>query len=522
MNNADPLYAGNTTARNAKNRHATVTSSEDDKEISALTAQRKKFQTTKLSGGEDSKPVTPHSRRPRKAKTLPLSPASPTQHYPTRSKRPGVRSFFLGGSSGTAPISHTQGRKKSSPTRRIRRKVGSSSSDEEGSLSVGSTGDEATPNSSTHNLRSSAKTQTRLTRPKAHTSQETPELGDSSENAVVKKKRSPIVLITSDENESDVVATSGRRRRNIRRGGVSPEKESKHAEEATDLEDDLEDLRGTEIRDTRTRGRPAESERARRLDNLQELRRRRTGISEPEDDNSERASVEEAAKDTAQGEEEQLHESLKDLDEYEADFLDDDGEEPLGVDLARHGVPLEFTRNANLKPDEYFKYEVEWMVHNKLNPAFERRDEIYEISHKKLNDEFLGRAGSTYISTVWDPEFTKALKTRPELSCLTVATMLERKCEACNRSGHPPKHTLTFSGRPYDKDSLEPTSTQHEGENDSQSDSTSSDSEEPADQTFFLGRYVTPLPPSASVFQDTQNPQTELPIQLTPQKPLLW
>ncbi len=501
VNNAEPLYAGNTTARDAKIRCMTVTSSEND---------------------EDSEPVTPYSRRPRKAETLPLSPASPTQQYPTRSRRPGVRTFFFGGSSGAAPISYTQGLKKSSPTKRIRRKVGSSSSEEEDSLSVGSIGDEAIPDPSRRTCRSSAKAQTRLTRPKAHTSQETPEPRDSSENIIVKKRRSSIISITSDGNESDVVAPSGRRRRNTRRGGASPEKESKHAEEATDLEDDVEDLRGTEIRDTRTRGRPAESERARRFDKLQELRRRRTGISEPEDDDSERASVEEGAEDTAQEEEEQPYESLKDLDEYEADFLDDDGEEPLGVDLARHRVPLEFTRNANLKPDQYFKYEVEWMVHNKLNPAFERRDEIYEVSHKKLNDEFLGRAGSTYISTVWDPEFTKALKTRPELSCLTVATMLERKCEACNRSGHPPKHTLTFSGRPYDKDSLEPTSTQHEGENDSQSDSTSSDSEEPADQTFFLGRYVTPLHPSASVFQGTQNFQTELPIPLTPQKPLLW
>ena len=107
---------------------------------------------------------------------------------------------------------------------------------------------------------------------------------------------------------------------------------------------------------------------------------------------------------------------------------------------------MELTRYANLKPFEYFKYTVEWMIHAKLNPAFERNDEVYHLALKKLDDEVKGHAGSTYTSPVWNLEFREALMSRPDIFRVDIPNMLEHKCDACNRSGHPAKHKINKTG----------------------------------------------------------------------------
>lgn len=161
-------------------------------------------------------------------------------------------------------------------------------------------------------------------------------------------------------------------------------------------------------------------------------------------------------------------------------------------------MPLEFTRHAHKKPIQHFKDMVEWMIHNKLNPAFPRHDPIYQIALRKLDDEVQGYSGSKFLSSAWNASFLKILKARPELSRLDVPTMMDHKCDACNRSGHPAKHQLTFTGRPYNRNTLEnltddeyENSDGEENDNDDEESGPLDDEGNPTsnqEQSFYLGR----------------------------------
>ena len=299
----------------------------------------------------------------------------------------------------------------------------------------------------------------------------------------------------SDGNDGsssdDVLVTPARRRRSTAQKPTHRQESGNiSANESDDLEDEVNDLQGsdTELRSTRTRGRQINSARSIRQQKLEELKRRRAGVR----DGSEEQSEYSQSDDTNESGPEPIHHAMRrggDLDEYEEDFVDDDNE-ALGVEMdveaLRRTIPIEFTRHANKKTIEHFKDEVEWMVHNKLNPAFKRHDEIYEVAHRKLDDEFKAYAGSKYISAVWNPEFDAALKSRPEIYSTPIPTMLEQKCDACRRANHPPKHKVTFAGKPYDRHTLE--SIAH-GDEEEDSDESSSEGESPEDgQDFFLGR----------------------------------
>ncbi|KAL8826874.1 MAG: hypothetical protein Q9170_007238, partial [Blastenia crenularia] len=173
------------------------------------------------------------------------------------------------------------------------------------------------------------------------------------------------------------------------------------------------------------------------------------------------------------------------LDEYEEDFIEDD-DDTIGAPLGLEDIPLEFTHHAHKKTIEYFKHVVEWMVHNKLNPAFARNDRIYVIARQKLEDAVQGFANSKFMSSAWKVEFLKALKEYPDIDRIDVPTMFEQKCEACGRSGHPAKHRLTFSGKPYHRESLEDISMDEDSSaEDSDEDQ---DTDVPQSKAFFLGR----------------------------------
>ncbi|KAL9596394.1 MAG: hypothetical protein Q9219_005829 [cf. Caloplaca sp. 3 TL-2023] len=169
---------------------------------------------------------------------------------------------------------------------------------------------------------------------------------------------------------------------------------------------------------------------------------------------------------------------VPDLDEYEKDFVEDD--EVLGVPLDHEELPLEFSRHAHKKQSEYFKDVVEWMIHNKLNPAFARDDELYSIAKRKVDDTAQGFAGSKFISTAWKVEFAKALRTYPDIARTDVPTMFDQSCEACGRSNHPAKHQIIFSGRPYHRESLEDISSDEDNNEDK--------TPKPYSKPFLLGR----------------------------------
>ncbi|KAL8770849.1 MAG: hypothetical protein Q9209_003500 [Squamulea sp. 1 TL-2023] len=176
------------------------------------------------------------------------------------------------------------------------------------------------------------------------------------------------------------------------------------------------------------------------------------------------------------------------LDEYEEDFVDDDdddNDDGNGALVDLTDIPLEFTRHAHKKPIEHFKDVVEWMIHNKLNPAFARNDPVYMIAVRKLDDVVQGYAGSKFMSAAWKAEFLAALKKYPDCTRVDIATMFDQKCEACGRSGHPAKHQLIFSGKPYHRETLEDNTSDEEDtdepDNESQPLSTNV-------KSFFLGR----------------------------------
>lgn len=337
-----------------------------------------------------------------------------------------------------------------------------------------------------------------------------------SEARKAKKIARPVVISDGSEDSSseDVVATPVRKRKAAAQI-QSPAPDTDHEEEdesPDDLQGELEDLRETHtsLRSTRTRDGPIVSERSRRQQKLEELKRRRSGIKEQFQDEDEQ--------DDQDGQDEQgdfdeadlsgpepIHHAMRrggNLDQYEYDFVDDE-DDKVGVDLGVAGVPLEFTYHANKKPFEHFKTEVEWMVHNKLNPAFDRYDEMYKLAHRKLDKEVEGFAGSKFSSSVWGEEFSKALKARPDLSRLDVPTMLEHKCDACRRSNHPPKHRITFSGKPYNRDTLETVEHDDEDEYDdtgSSDDNQSSNTQEV--QSFFVGRFEYQNPMKNLILSD--------------------
>lgn len=94
---------------------------------------------------------------------------------------------------------------------------------------------------------------------------------------------------------------------------------------------------------------------------------------------------------------------------------EEDEEGPLGVPA---DIPIEFTRYASLKPKELFKYAVDWMLQKHINPAFEKRDPLYDLTFRKLDDEAQGLAGSKFTSSAWTPAFKYALEARPQMEVL--------------------------------------------------------------------------------------------------------
>lgn len=170
---------------------------------------------------------------------------------------------------------------------------------------------------------------------------------------------------------------------------------------------------------------------------------------------------------------------LKGADEYEEDFVVNDNDGLLGAPAGLDQIPLEFTRHAHKEPIEHFKDVVEWIVHNKLNPAFARNDEIYRIAVRKLDDQVQAYAGSK-SSTVWSPEFTNALKMRPEISTRVFKEMSD-VCQACNRK-HPARCRVTLSGKAYDRETLEELSDEDDEDKDEFGEWAD------AGQSFFVGR----------------------------------
>jgi hypothetical protein len=131
---------------------------------------------------------------------------------------------------------------------------------------------------------------------------------------------------------------------------------------------------------------------------------------------------------------------------------------------------------AHRKAKDHFRDAVEWMVHNKLNPDFDRNKSIYRIAFKRLENEVKGWADSKFISSAWTPEFNRAIRARPEFCQIPVSKgqKMLHHCDACNRSNHPASFIIGFTGSIYHPESLEPLLSGSEDENDEDDGRTSS------------------------------------------------
>jgi len=299
---------------------------------------------------------------------------------------------------------------------------------------------------------------------------------------------------SSDDDDDDVPLPSSRRSHSSRRPrspdvldadeNVSPSQESgqdefhtprqhrrlRNAAEQQELEDDLLDLRSSGDDDEppfhQARRSKTASEKEKRQNALEKLKRRRAGLStrsgETEHVNAEDDFEEDDvdANEDEDEDEEPLPQSsaraIFDHDEDDDVFVVTEEDDTLGVPT---DIPLAFTQYASMKASQLFKWAVDWMVQKRVNPGFSGTDEIYELTFKKLDDEVKGLAGSKFISSAWTQDFLFTLKARPEVAIssidLTSVDLLMRdRCDACNRSKHPATYDIQFLGRPYYKETL--------------------------------------------------------------------
>ncbi|RAH72821.1 uncharacterized protein BO66DRAFT_22019 [Aspergillus aculeatinus CBS 121060] len=367
----------------------------------------------------------------------------------------------------------------------------------------------------------------------------------------LKRKRSeeasdsePSLQVISDDSDGDEIVS--RPRRKLRRGTVSQPVEEIEDDDDDDLptaprtprrtrdqddldiEEDLQALQDSVVKETRTRGRLANSARAQRQQHLEALRRRREGKPESDEEDSQLEAGESGDEGEGEGEEnesaaesEQAAAAIKprslsrnddsdvessiagndDLDRYEDDFVLQDEDDLLGAPGGLDEMPFEFTRHAYKQLKDYFQDAVEWMVHNKLNPAFPRSSPVYELAFSKLEDEVKGRTGSQLVSSVWTAEFRRALLARPHIEVTSYPTFDNHPCDACKRSGHPASFDIKLYGKAYALDTLEPLedeNTDDDDDEEEQSDNEQRDSRErdrdghvlPDENTrFYLGRH---------------------------------
>jgi len=281
--------------------------------------------------------------------------------------------------------------------------------------------------------------------------------------------------------------------------------------EQRELDEDLRDLQDSD-RDvnagkSRTRGGPVTTQRDKTRQHLDLLRRRRAGEKVPRAEDWDLDGDEEA-------EEEGVDIDFIDQDrhdvwdrgssvgteaeverveeEEEDDFIVEDSTGRLG--RPHPEIPLQFTSFASAKPRELFPHIVEWLVKNKIAPAFRRDDDVYNIAFDRVDDQVKAQAGSRLISSAWNSTFKTAILARPGIEVTALPGLDEdniRTCDACNRANHPARYEFIFSGQAYSKKTLEPIdiSDDEDGDDDSASRDEAGHVLAPQHQRFYLGRF---------------------------------
>ncbi|MCJ1281468.1 hypothetical protein MMC26_000788 [Xylographa opegraphella] len=498
-----------------------------------LSKRTKRFQAKKpvvLSSDEDvddgAVPITSSHQRRLRSRDAGESPPIAGQSRHPLSSRINPRSLFSAGHSESTPTVSSCGRIDLSSTKSRNRervlRTDRTSSGKDRSIERSSAESALKQELSDSDLTLTADAT--LLIPTAVKSQAAKVMSDDESDFVVTAHRSgrangprsmAISIDQETEESEDIINTPSKRKRLTRHIEQSGSKATPRKQDDEDLEEDLEVLQDTELITERTRGKAAPSKRDAALEKLKarrlgqkviELSSDSEAPTGPRGGPNDHGSISEAeSQENADRDEDEewrneaIRQSLRDDEgEYDADFVDDEGEDALGAPGALEDIPLEFTRHAHKKTKEHFKDVVEWMVHKKLNPAFPRDDAVYQVGFHKLDDEVRGYAGSKFLSAAWMGDFAQAIKARPQYSDVPVPDKIIgglHHCEACNRRNHPARFIITFGGKAYYKETLEDVSEDEEAEEDNSDDEESGSRNAEGfvlpsvDKQYYVGRY---------------------------------
>ncbi|KAI0166600.1 hypothetical protein GGR57DRAFT_447245 [Xylariaceae sp. FL1272] len=345
------------------------------------------------------------------------------------------------------------------------------------------------------NPRSSQSVSTKLQKAQLHAQEDVEEEDEEDEPVIPtssrKRQRRPTMIELDDSDSSDnepLVASSPMKRRRIMHKS-SPMKKARHRGHRSEKEKKKELLqrrRAGEKIDQLTSSESSSDDAERRGIYDSNSENDLGALKEFDDEEEEEETAETTVSRKVKKAKPQKDKQKAFNDEDSDSFVTDDDDAPLGAPIE---IPLEFTAQAHKPLKEQFPHVVEWLVHNKINPAFERKDAIYTIAWRKLNDEVTGLANSKFTSAAWRTDFARALRYRPKLEAYETrgTRILPENCEACGRSGHPATWEIEFSGTPYHKDTLQ----EVESEDDDKSDANDGDS----DDNASVDTQGMPLPP---------------------------
>ncbi|KAI5819549.1 hypothetical protein BZA77DRAFT_304325 [Pyronema omphalodes] len=315
---------------------------------------------------------------------------------------------------------------------------------------------------------------------------------------------------SDSDSDSDIVITPGPKRRILKPkksggaadaldaadsdlellpppSGGNPDDASTTDEE--DLESDTELAKNTPVLESRTRGPRKKNPRQTALAKLLKDRSRKAGLSSPggncsdgssefsnsddDDDDDERnkkihiipsdsdlSSDANTAEDKDRNNENNLLSDSSetyptgDLDADIPDFIVDDSDGSFLGSPADVEIPLEFTSASHASNRTQFLIYASYLLRHLLFPMLTTKDTRARNAEHRLNQLVIGLNNSVIISGAWRPEFTRALKERPnkEIRHFFITT---GHCDACNRNNQHCKHSLQFTGRRYDPDTLE-------------------------------------------------------------------
>ncbi|KIX08613.1 uncharacterized protein Z518_03269 [Rhinocladiella mackenziei CBS 650.93] len=336
-----------------------------------------------------------------------------------------------------------------------------------------------------------------------------------------KKIRGDVFVVDDGEveylsdDDDDAVKEQPRKSRKFSTSHKSPRTPRRRSKEEQDeLDEDLRDLQNSDqegsVIQTRTRGGPVTTQRDEAREHFDLLKRRRAGEKIPRvEDSEEEEEISDAGADIDfiryprydVSDPGSAHSSIDTDQEPEDEQVGDDEDFVVEDSTGRLGrphpdIPLQFTSFASAKPRELFPHIIEWLVKNKIAPAFSRNDELYNLAFDRVDDQVKAQAGSRLISAAWGTEFKRAILARPNMKVMALPGSAEdniRDCDACNRTNHPAQYEFVFSGQPYYKKTLEPVDNSDDDEGDGYDDDVSRDENGHAlpsqDQRFYLGRF---------------------------------